>query len=198
MSRSASLVPEKQPRSAAESTKDSQQRFRVLLVDDEPNILKAITRVFRREGYQILTANSGREALDLLETEQFHLMLSDFRMPGMDGGELIKRAKARYPEMIRIMLTGHADTSSVMDAINEGAVYKFICKPWNDDDLRVTVALALQQFEHAARRVVGQGWFSHRCRHHSLSHGIRLRVVIRSPTHVPVPPITEDSSSHRQ
>ena len=147
MSQSASLASQGPSRAAAPSGAESRETMRILLVDDEPNILKALMRVFRREGYEIHTANSGNEALDLLATEKFHLMCSDFRMPGIDGGELMKRAKARAPEMIRIMLTGHADTSSVMDAINQGAVYKFILKPWNDDDLRVTVALALRQYE---------------------------------------------------
>src|SRR3989338_11612203 len=74
-------------------------------------------------------------------------MISDYMMPGISGAELLKQAKAIKPEIIRIMLTGHADTGAVMGAINEGAVYKFILKPWNDDDLRVTVALALEQYD---------------------------------------------------
>ncbi|MDP2254225.1 MAG: response regulator, partial [Thiobacillus sp.] len=121
--------------------------YRILLVDDEPNVLNALQRVFRQENYQVVTAGSGQEALDLLRRETFHLMISDYMMPVMNGGELLRQAKALHPELIRIMLTGHADTGAIMAAINEGAVYKFILKPWNDDDLRVTVALALEQSE---------------------------------------------------
>lgn len=121
--------------------------YRILLVDDEPNVLNALQRVFRQENYQVVTAGSGQEALDLLRRETFHLMISDYMMPVMNGGELLRQAKALHPELIRIMLTGHADTGAIMSAINEGAVYKFILKPWNDDDLRVTVALALEQSE---------------------------------------------------
>ena len=121
--------------------------YRILLVDDEPNVLNALRRVFRQENYAVTMASGGQEALALLRKEPFHLMISDYMMPGMNGAELLKQVKALKPEVIRIMLTGHADTGAVMGAINEGAVYKFILKPWNDDDLRVTVALALEQYD---------------------------------------------------
>ena len=121
--------------------------YRILLVDDEPNVLKALQRVFRQENYEIALANNGAEAIDLLRNGVFHLMISDYMMPGMTGAQVLKQAKEIQPDMIRIMLTGHADTGAVMGAVNEGAVYKFILKPWNDDDLRVTVALALEQFD---------------------------------------------------
>lgn len=121
--------------------------YRILLVDDEPNVLKALKRIFRQENYQITLASNGQEALEHLENGAFQLMISDYMMPIMNGAELLKRARTIQPEMIRIMLTGHADTGAVMGAINEGAVYKFILKPWNDDDLRVTVALALEQYD---------------------------------------------------
>jgi len=122
-------------------------RYQILLVDDEPNILKALTRVFSQENFRIHTAANGQEALDVLARETVQVMISDYKMPVMTGGELMKRAKLMYPEMIRIMLTGHADVNAVMSAIKEGAVYKFILKPWNDEDLRVTVGLALEKYE---------------------------------------------------
>ncbi|BAN36106.1 type II secretion system protein E [Sulfuricella denitrificans skB26] len=121
--------------------------YRILLVDDEPNVLKALQRVFRQENYEIVLAGNGPDAIDLLRKDVFHLMISDYMMPGMTGAQVLKQAKAIQPDMIRIMLTGHADTGAVMGAINEGAVYKFILKPWNDDDLRVTMAIALEQFD---------------------------------------------------
>ena len=122
-------------------------RYRLLFVDDEPGILKALTRVFRQENYAVVTAGSAAEGLQRLAEAETHLVISDFMMPVMNGAEFLREVKARSPETIRIMLTGHANTDAVMGAINEGAVYKFILKPWNDDDLRVTVALALERFD---------------------------------------------------
>ncbi len=126
-------------------------RYRLLLVDDEPGIVKALTRVFRQENYDVVAAGSGQEGLLRLAEGPVQLVISDFMMPGMNGAEFLREVKNRFPDTIRIMLTGHANTDAVMGAINDGAVYKFILKPWNDDDLRVTVALALEQFDLVAR-----------------------------------------------
>lgn len=120
--------------------------YTLLFVDDEENVLNALRRIFLEENYVILTALSGAEALEILENRKVHLIISDHRMPQMTGAELLREAKQRWPETIRIMLTGYADVHSIMGAVNEGAVYKFITKPWNDEDLRLTVSLALQQY----------------------------------------------------
>ena len=150
MSRFASLftgaAPETSPGKPGENA-PAKKKYRLLFVDDEPNVLSALKRVFRQENYEIETAASGNEALAILYARPVQLVISDFMMPGMNGAELLKRVKAAHPDTLRIMLTGHADTGAVMGAINEGAVYKFILKPWNDDDLRVTVALALEQYD---------------------------------------------------
>ncbi len=121
--------------------------YRLLLVDDEPNVLNALKRIFRQENYKVLVANNAQEALELMADHPCEIVISDYMMPGITGGDLLYKIKELYPETIRIMLTGHADTGAVMSAIKEGAVYKFILKPWNDDDLRVTVAVALEQYE---------------------------------------------------
>ncbi len=122
--------------------------YRLMIVDDEPGVLSALRRVFRLErNYEVLVAHDAADALRQMEGTAVHLVISDYMMPGMSGAEFLKCVKQRYPDTIRIMLTGHADTGAVMGAINEGAVYKFILKPWNDDDLRVTVALALEQHD---------------------------------------------------
>ncbi|ARU32200.1 secretion system protein E [Sulfuriferula sp. AH1] len=147
MFRYSSLFTGAAPEKEQKSEPVKAAKYRILLVDDEPNVLKALQRIFRQENYFIATAANGQEAMEMLRTETFQLMISDYMMPVMNGAELLRKAKAIRPEMIRIMLTGHADTGAVMGAINEGAVYKFILKPWNDDDLRVTVALALEQYD---------------------------------------------------
>jgi type II secretory ATPase GspE/PulE/Tfp pilus assembly ATPase PilB-like protein/FixJ family two-component response regulator len=120
--------------------------FTLLFVDDEDNVLNSLRRIFLEENYIILTANSAQKAFELLEQQPVHLIISDHRMPVMTGAELLRLVREKYPEIIRIMLTGYADVNSIMGAVKEGAVYKFITKPWNDEDLRLTVSLALQQF----------------------------------------------------
>jgi type II secretory ATPase GspE/PulE/Tfp pilus assembly ATPase PilB-like protein/DNA-binding NarL/FixJ family response regulator len=125
--------------------------YRLLIVDDEPGVLNALKRVFHQENYEVVTATSGEQGLHLLSESTTHLVISDFRMPGMNGAQFLRTVRDRSPETIRIMLTGHADSDAVMGAINEGAVYKFILKPWDDNDLRVTVSLALEQFDLVRR-----------------------------------------------
>jgi len=146
MSKYASLFTDQQDAIPA-STETPEVRYRILMVDDEPNVLSALKRVFRQENYDVVTANNGDEALNELSRGRFQIVISDFKMPEMNGGELLKQIKNLYPETIRIMLTGHADTDAVVSAVKEGAVYKFVLKPWNDDDLRVTVGLALEQYD---------------------------------------------------
>jgi type II secretory ATPase GspE/PulE/Tfp pilus assembly ATPase PilB-like protein/FixJ family two-component response regulator len=131
----------------AKDGKPLPSRYRILLVDDEPNVLSALRRVFHHENYEIVCIQDPKDALNRLGSESFQLIISDYMMPGMNGGDLLKHARATQPDMIRIMLTGHADVNAVVGAMKTGAVYKFILKPWNDEDLRVTVALALEQHE---------------------------------------------------
>lgn len=148
MSRFASLFTEVvSEQQADEVVPAGKAPYQILFVDDEPNVLASLKRIFRRENYRILTAASGEEALEVLAREPCHLMISDYMMPGMDGAVLLRKVRELYPDVIRIMLTGHADTGAVLGAIKDGAVYKFILKPWNDDDLRVSVALALEQHD---------------------------------------------------
>ncbi|HEY6898634.1 MAG TPA: EAL domain-containing protein [Rhodocyclaceae bacterium] len=114
----------------------------LLLVDDEPNIINALKRLLRREGYRILTANGGNEALELLAVNQVHVILSDHRMPGMSGIEFLSRARDLYPHTRRIILSGYSDIGTLTDAINRGAVWKFISKPWEDEALKSEVQRA--------------------------------------------------------
>ncbi|WAR46363.1 EAL domain-containing protein [Methylomonas rapida] len=119
----------------------------MLLVDDEVNILNALKRLFRKEGYQILTADNGLAGLELLATHQVGVIISDQRMPEMTGVEFLRRVKELYPETLRIVLSGYADIQTITDAINEGAIYKFLAKPWEDDQLREQVREAFHRYE---------------------------------------------------
>ncbi len=121
--------------------------YRILLVDDEPNVLSALRRAFRQENYDVVCCVHPHDALARLRDEPFQLVISDYMMPDMNGGDLLKQARAIQPDTVRIMLTGHADVNAVVGAMKAGAVYKFILKPWNDEDLRVTVARAIEQHE---------------------------------------------------
>lgn len=152
MSRLGSLfldtdTPPSQTASACTDLKAEPGGYGVLFVDDEPSVLKAMRRVFRQENYRLYTAESGQAALAVMEANPVNVIISDHRMPGMSGADLLREVKRRNPDTIRIMLTGYADVGAVMGAVNDGAVYKFITKPWNDDDLRLTVSLALEQFD---------------------------------------------------
>jgi diguanylate cyclase (GGDEF)-like protein/PAS domain S-box-containing protein len=116
----------------------------LLLVDDEPNILNSLSRLLRREAYQILTATSPLEAFEVLAKHPVQVILSDQRMPEMSGTEFFSRVRQLYPDTIRIVLTGYTDLDSVTGAINRGAIYKFLTKPWDDDLLREQVREAFR------------------------------------------------------
>lgn len=116
----------------------------VLFVDDEANILSSLQRLFRPAGYHILTASSGAQALEILEQEPVDLVISDMRMPGMDGAAFLEQVGKRWPDTLRILLTGYADITSTINAINKGQIYRYISKPWEDSDIRFTVQHALE------------------------------------------------------
>ncbi|EGF30851.1 Complex sensory protein with histidine kinase domain [Oxalobacteraceae bacterium IMCC9480] len=121
----------------------------LLLVDDEVNIVSSLKRLLRREDLHILTANSGSEGLALLAQHPVDVILSDQRMPGMTGVEFLSMAKTRFPETVRIVLSGYTELQSVTDAVNEGDIYKFLTKPWDDIKLRGHVDEAFQRKELA-------------------------------------------------
>ncbi|HZX48382.1 MAG TPA: HD domain-containing phosphohydrolase [Nitrospirota bacterium] len=119
----------------------------LLLVDDEENILNSLKRTFRKEQYRIVTAQSGMEGLSVIDREKISLVLSDHRMPGMEGVEFLNEVRQKSPDTIRMMLTGYADMQSVMNAINHGEVYRFITKPWDDEEIRFIVRDALRHYD---------------------------------------------------
>ncbi len=119
---------------------------KILIVDDEAANLRALERLFRKN-HHVLTAQSGDEALALLEQHDVALLITDQRMPVMTGIELLQKTVPLRPHMVRILLTGYTDVSTLIEAINCGHVYKYVTKPWNNDDLCVTVSRALEHFE---------------------------------------------------
>jgi diguanylate cyclase (GGDEF)-like protein/PAS domain S-box-containing protein len=127
----------------------------LLLVDDEANIIAALRRLLRSEGWLLLSANSAEQALHLMARHEIDVILSDQRMPGMTGVELLRRARQLYPETIRLVLSGYTELRSVTDAINEGAIYKFLAKPWDDEQLRAHLreAFALKEMRDQNRRL---------------------------------------------
>jgi len=135
-----------------------ERKHTILAVDDEENILRALKRVFRRDGYQVITATSGQQGLSLLSEHRVSLIISDQRMPGMIGAEFLARAKGVQPHALRIMLTGHPDLAAATQAINEGEIWRYLTKPWDDEQLRLTVREALEHHDLAAanRRLTAQ------------------------------------------
>lgn len=136
---------------AAAQNLELPSNLRVLLVDDEENVLRSLQRTLRQEPYEVVTAKSGDAAIALLEKERVDLIISDARMPGMDGPTLLSAARRRWPWIIRILLTGYANISSTIQAINDGKIFQYISKPWDDDELRLVIRQALA-FQFSERR----------------------------------------------
>lgn len=128
---------------------------RVLLVDDEENILNSLRRLLRGQPYDLVMANGGAQALQLFEEQPFDLVVSDARMPGMDGATLLAEIHKRSPQCMSILLTGYADIQTITTAINEGQIYRYLSKPWNDEELMLAIrqALAFQFAERERERL---------------------------------------------
>lgn len=123
------------------------EQIRILCVDDERNVLRALERIFLDDDYEIVLAGSGDEGLQIMEeSEPFQVVISDYRMPVMNGVEFLKVVYERCPETVRIVLSGYADAGAIVAAINEGHIYKFIPKPWNDEELRITIQNCLERY----------------------------------------------------
>jgi response regulator RpfG family c-di-GMP phosphodiesterase len=121
----------------------NEKQHTVLCVDDEDSL----KRLLRKEAYRLLTAVGGEEGLRVLEENEVHLVITDQRMPGMNGVEFLSRVKDNYPDVIRIILTGYTDVDSITESINQGHIYKFFLKPWNDQNLKLEIKQALKQYD---------------------------------------------------
>lgn len=128
----------------------------LLLVDDEPSVLNALRRLFRAPGYRILQATSGAEGLELLRTQAVDLVISDMRMPEMNGAQFLAAVRQRHPGVVRMLLTGYSELSATIAAINQGEIHRYIAKPWDDQALLLTVgeALARRALEQENARLV--------------------------------------------
>ncbi|QJB40394.1 response regulator [Chitinophaga oryzae] len=123
----------------------SAQHIHILYIDDEIHNLNAFKASFRRL-YNVFTATSAEEAVKLLEEHEFHIIISDQRMPKMTGIEFFESILEKYPEPIRMLLTGYADINAVVDAINKGQVYKYFSKPWNEEELKHNIEKAYEVY----------------------------------------------------
>jgi DNA-binding NtrC family response regulator len=120
--------------------------YKIMIVDDEPANLRVLERLFRSD-YQVVTAPSGAEALTLLEQHDVALLISDQRMPAMTGIELMTKTVAIRPQMVKILLTGYTDVGALIEALKPGLVDRYLTKPWNNDDLKLTASRALEHYE---------------------------------------------------
>lgn len=150
----------------------------LLLVDDEEHVIAALRRTLRREGYRIVSASGGEEGLLRLAEGPVDVILSDQRMPGMDGVAFLRRARDQYPDTVRMTLSGYTDLQSIIDAVNEGAIYKFLTKPWDDKRLRGHIAEAFRQKELAdENRRLAEELAHANARHESLTR--RLNTLLQ-------------------
>ncbi|MBW2576224.1 MAG: response regulator [Deltaproteobacteria bacterium] len=124
----------------------------ILIVDDEELVLEFIKRTLADDDYNILTALSGQEGLDKLKNHEVNMIISDYKMPEMNGLEFLEKVKIAYPGILTIMLTIHADIEIAIQAINQAGIYKFILKPWDDTDFKITIKRALESLQVVKER----------------------------------------------
>jgi signal transduction histidine kinase len=122
------------------------ERQNILIVDDEPEITKALRRLFRKS-YKVFTAHSGHEALEILQEHSIPVIISDQRMPGLTGSEFLSRVEKQYPDSTRLLVTGFADINAVIEAINTGRIFRYVTKPWDPEELIGIVAQAFERYE---------------------------------------------------
>lgn len=123
------------------------KRYSILIVDDEPNIRSSLGRLFHKEGYETFLAETGEDALDILENQAISIILTDYLMPGQSGVAFLRIVKDQYPDAIRIVLSGKAEMETIMAAVNEGVVSHFLLKPWDNTVLKEIVRKAMIQME---------------------------------------------------
>lgn len=123
----------------------------LLLVDDEPGVISSLKRLLRRENYRILTASSGEEALTLIAENEVGVILTDQRMSGMSGTELLARVRSMHPHIVRMVLSGYTGLDSLAEAINRGEIFKFLTKPWDEIELLDALRAAFRYYAEAKK-----------------------------------------------
>jgi serine/threonine-protein kinase len=129
------------PAPAPANEEPSDDRVKVLFVDDDERILNALRSLFRRD-YHVFTAETGAAALDLVRENGIQIVVSDQRMPGMTGADLLRQVRTDAPKTVRLLLTGYSDLAALVGSVNEGEIFRFVSKPWDNDEIRVTLAEA--------------------------------------------------------
>ena len=122
------------------------EQIKILFVDDDANVIKSLVRLFSSNKYQLYTVNTGARGLELVEQNEFPVVVADFRMPFMSGIQFLKKVKEKAPDTVRMLLTGYADVNIVISAVNEGHIYKFITKPWEPEELKLQIQLAIEHY----------------------------------------------------
>ncbi|MBS1529582.1 MAG: response regulator [Bacteroidetes bacterium] len=121
-------------------------KISVLYVDDEQDNLFSFLATFRLK-FRVLTATNGDDALKLLDEKLVHVIISDQRMPQMTGVELFEKIQEKHPDPIRVLLTGYADMNAVIDAVNKGKIFHYLAKPWNEEELTMTIERAYKAWQ---------------------------------------------------
>ncbi len=125
----------------------------ILFVDDEKNILTSLKRGLMDDPYNLLFAESGKEALEILEKNEVHVIVTDMRMPEMSGLQLLRIVKEKYPLIVRLVLSGYTQVSTLLTAINQGEIFKFITKPWKlEEEFKSVIAQAVEYYQLRAER----------------------------------------------
>jgi len=126
-----------------------EKKITILYVDDEENNLYSFKATFRMK-YKVLIALSGDEALEMMKSQPVHIIITDQRMPNMTGVEFLEKVIEIFPDPIRILLTGYADMGAVVDAVNKGKIFHYLAKPWNEEELDMTITRAFEKYKEKA------------------------------------------------
>ena len=129
----------------------TRHKHTILVVDDEPDVVKSVQDLLRLD-YRVLGATRASEGIKIMQTEEVHVVMSDQRMPEMTGVQFLDRVKGEHPAAIRLLFTGYADITAIIDAINQGNIYRYITKPWDPDELQQVIRQAVARFEELADR----------------------------------------------
>src|SRR5437763_361997 len=136
---------------AGQDMTQDRPRHTILVVDDEPDVVKSVQDLLRFD-YKVLGTTRATEGFRLMESQEVHVVMSDQRMPEMTGVQFLNRVRGDHPEAIRLLFTGYADLRAVIDAINQGNVYRYITKPWDPDELQTVIRDAVQHYDLIVER----------------------------------------------